>query len=446
MAQTDNLTQMPNRAAICTNLQQIIDRNAGASGDRFAVLFLSCDRFRQINDTLGHAVGDLVLSSIATRLRSALRPYDCYGEANESFSARINGDEFVVVLDHLRRAGDVHGIAERLLEQLSKPYTVGKHLIHCGVSMGVAQRPEAVGNAEALIQKASIAMAEAKRTGGARYVVFEAAMQEKAAQRSSIEVALRRAIAERQLFVVYQPIVWLGGDQAPRGSAGVEALVRWHHPSRGLIPPLEFISVAEECGLIVAIGDFVLLTACEQFAQWQRTLGARAPQILAVNLSRAQLLQPELVASVSAILGRTGVQPPQLQLEVTESLAAQDERVQRHLHALKELRLTLALEDFGTGYSSLASLHQMPIDTVKIDRSFVSQVDTSQHHRVLIEATVRVADSLGMSTVAEGIETEAQAAVVRQLGCQRGQGFLFSKPLAAADIPAWLTHNALIPA
>ncbi len=446
MAQTDYLTQIPNRAAICAHLQRIIDRNGSASSDGFAVLFLSCDRFRQINDTLGHAVGDLVLSCIATRLRATLRPYDSYGEAKEPFSARISGDEFVVVLDHLQRAGDVHGIAERLLDQLSKPYTVGKHQIHCGVSMGIAHRPQAVGDADALVQKASIAMAEAKRTGGGRYVVFEAAMQEKAAQRSSIEVALRRAIVERQLFVVYQPIVWLGDDRAQRGSAGVEALVRWQHPSRGLIPPLEFISVAEECGLIGAIGNFVLLTACEQFAQWQRTLGARAPQMLAVNLSRAQLLQPELVASVSATLGRTGVHPRQLQLEVTESLAAQDERVQRHLHALKELRLTLALDDFGTGYSSLASLHQMPIDTVKIDRSFVSQVDTSQHHRVLIEATVRVADSLGMSTVAEGIETQAQAAVIQQLGCQRGQGYLFSKPLSATEIPAWLTQNALLPA
>jgi len=302
-------------------------------------------------------------------------------------------------------------------------------------------RAQAIGDGDGVVQKASIAMVEAKRTGGGRYVVFEPHMQERAARRSGIEVELRRALAERELFVVYQPIVRLREDNALDGSAhpaGVEALVRWRHPTRGLIPPLDFIGVAEECGLIGPVGEFVLTTACHQFVEWQRELGARAPQTLAVNLSRAQLFQPGLVASVREILDSSGMRSRQLQLEVTESLAAQDERVQRHLHALKELRLTLSLDDFGTGYSSLASLHQLPIDTVKIDRSFVSQADTSYHHRVLIEATVRVATSLGMSTVAEGIETLAQANVVHKLGCEKGQGYYFSKPLSAADIVGWL--------
>jgi diguanylate cyclase (GGDEF)-like protein len=439
-AQAPILTSVADRAQICARIQRAIDRAATDTATEFAVLFLNCDRFRQINDTLGHTVGDEVLRLIPERLRSILR-----GE--EHLAGRINGAEFVVVLERLARAEDVHAVAQRLLDKLAKPYGIGEHQVHCGMSVGVVLRAQAQDDAEAVLQKASIAMVEAKRTGGGRYVVFEPAMQERAAHRSGIEVALRHALAERELFVMYQPIVRLPGDPVRESLAGVEALVRWHHPSRGLIPPLEFISVAEECGLIGAVGDFVLSTACHQFAEWQRKLGAGAPQMLAVNLSRAQLLQPELVGTVSEILRSSGMRARQLQLEVTESLAAQDERVQRHLHALKELRLSLALDDFGTGYSSLASLHQLPIDTVKIDRSFVAQVDTSHHHRVLIEATVRVAQSLGMNTVAEGIETRAQAAAVQSLGCEKGQGYLFSKPLAAADIGTWLQigESALSP-
>jgi len=427
----EGLAQIADRAAICTRLQIAIDRAAQDPRAEFAVLYLNCDRFRQINDTLGHAIGDEVLSLIPGRLRSVLR-------GDEHVSARIDGAEFVVLLEHLAAAADVHAIAQRLLDKLAKPYGIGSHQVHCGMSIGVVLRAQAAGVADAVLQKASIAMVEAKRTGGGRYVIFEPAMQARTAHRSGIEVALRHALAGRELFVMYQPIVHLPGTSPRQSLAGVEALVRWRHPTRGLIPPLEFISVAEECGLIGAVGDFVLSTACHQFAEWQRRLGASAPQMLAVNLSRAQLLQPELVGTVGDILRTSGMRAQQLQLEVTESLAAQDERVQRHLHALKELRLTLALDDFGTGYSSLASLHQLPIDTVKIDRSFVAQVDTSQHHRVLIDATVRVAKSLGMNTVAEGIETRAQASVVQSLGCEKGQGYLFSRPLAAADLPVWL--------
>jgi diguanylate cyclase (GGDEF)-like protein len=427
----DGLAPIADRAAICTRLQTAIDRAAQDPAAEFAVLFLNCDRFRQINDTLGHAIGDEVLRLIPERLRSVLR-------ADEHWSARFDGAEFVVVLEPLARAEDLPAIVQRLLDRLAKPYAIGSHQVHCSMSMGVVSRTQAVGVADAVLQKASIAMVEAKRTGGGGYVVFEPAMQARAAHRSGIEVALRRALAERELFVMYQPIVRLPAAPLRESFAGVEALVRWRHPTRGLIPPLEFISVAEECGLIGAVGDFVLSSACHQFAEWQRRLGASAPQMLAVNLSRAQLLQPELVGTVGDILRMSGMRAQQLQLEVTESLAAQDERVQRHLHALKQLHLTLALDDFGTGYSSLASLHQLPIDTVKIDRSFVAQVDTSHHHRVLIDATVRVAKSLGMDTVAEGIETRAQAGVVQSLGCEKGQGYLFSKPLAAADLPTWL--------
>ena len=446
-SRVDSLTQMPNRAVLRERLQQVMARASLADGDEFAVLFLNCDRFKQVNDSLGHEAGDQLLGLIADRLCSTLRQRDRTGRAsgNETLAARIGGDEFAVVLGDLREPDDVHAVAQRLLDVLAQPYGIGAQQLHFSLSMGIVLRAQAADDADAVLQDASIAMVEAKRAGGARYVIFEPSMQARAARRGEIESELRRGLAEGQLFVVYQLVVGLQrslgthpADACVDCSAGVEALVRWRHPTRGVVPPIEFIGVAEECGLIGAIGDFVLATACRQFVQWQRDLGVRAPRLLAVNLSRAQLAQPGWVGAVDTILKGSGMPPHQLQLEVTESLAAQDESVQASLHALKALGLTLALDDFGTGYSSLASLHLLPVDTVKIDRSFVSQSDTSHHHRVLIKATVQVAESLGMGTVAEGIETEAQATAVRELGCDKGQGYLFSKPLPADEVSAWL--------
>ena len=415
-ARIDSLTQMPNRAAVLDHVRQAIGRAQTDADACFAVLFMNCDRFKQINDIHGHAAGDEVLGLMAERLRAALRQRDTVGrtQAVRPMAARVGGDEFVVVLDDLHRPDDVHPVALRLLDVLDKPYGIGAHQLHCGVSMGIVMQAQAAGDADAVLQDASIAMVEAKRAGGARYAVFEPAMQQRAARRGGIEADLRRALAHGELFVVYQPVVGLQGQGGGIDrSAGLEALVRWRHPTRGIVPPIEFIGVAEECGLIDAVGDFVLDTAARQFMRWQRELGPRAPRLLAVNLSRAQLAHPGLVDGVRDVLLGCGMPAGCQQLEVTESLAAQDDAVQARLHQLQALGLTLALDDFGTGYSSLASLHQLPVNTVKIDRSFVSQADTSAHHRVLIEATIRVARSLGMGTVAEGIETAAQAAVVR---------------------------------
>jgi len=439
-ARIDTLTQMPNRSVLLEVIQQAIESQPRRADREFAVLLINCDRFKQVNDVLGRAVGDQVLALMAERLRSVQRSQERGGltPVQAPTAARNGGDEFAVVVDDLSRTDDVNAVAQRLLDTLNKPYGVGNHQIHNSVSIGIVLRAQAQGNADAVLQKASIAVAEAKRAGAGRYVIFESAMQERAAQRGQIEADLRVALAAGQLFVVYQPLVDLQGPADRGACTGVEALVRWRHPARGEIPPLEFIAIAEECGLIGAIGNFVLSTACRQFVDWQQRLGSLAPRTLAVNLSRAQLFQPELTAAVRAILHSSAMWAGQLQLEVTESLAAQDETVRSRLHELKALHLTLALDDFGTGYSSLASLHQLPVDTIKIDRSFVSQAHNSHHHRVLIEATVKVANSLGMSTVAEGIETEAQADVVRTLGVDKGQGYFFSRPLLAVDLVAWL--------
>lgn len=447
-ARTDALTRMPNREAVREQLQHLVERPLSAG--EFAVLFMNCDRFRQINDTLGQAAGDELLVQIADRIRGALRPpsdrIDTVSGSGQ-LAARVGGDEFVVVLDGMRSREDAERVAGRILDALARPYRVQGHEVVCGTSLGLAWGAESVHcgarDADEVLRDAGIAMVEAKRAGGARHLVFEASMRERAERRAGIEAELRQALAEEQLFVVYQPVVGLRPDGGTDYAAGVEALVRWRHPERGIVPPIEFITVAEECGLIGAVGDFVLERSCRDFMDWRARLGKAAPRLIAVNLSRAQLGQPGWIDSVRRVLQVTGIAPEQLQLEVTESLAAQDQGIQQRLHELKALGIKLALDDFGTGYSSLSSLHLLPVDTVKIDRSFVSQADTSHHHRVLIEATVKVAQSLGMKTVAEGIETQSQADVVRAQCCAKGQGYFYSRPLPSDDLLAWLAgHQA----
>jgi diguanylate cyclase (GGDEF)-like protein len=448
-ARIDVLTRMPNRAAVLEQLQRTLARPPAPGPDQgetgFALLFMNCDRFRQINDALGQVAGDRLLVQIGERIRATLRPPTDRIDPNlpgGQMAARIGSDEFVIVLEGMRCRADAERIAARLLDAFARPHQLDGQDVTCKLSIGLVWGPDAVvtgsPGANELLRDASIAVLEAKRAGGARCVVFETAMRERAARRADIEAELRLALSEDQLFVVYQPVVGLNADGSTDIGAGVEALVRWQHPARGIVPPFEFIPVAEESGLIGAIGDFVLRRACRDFAVWQRELGERAPRLLAVNLSRAQLAEAGFPTVVREALDQHGMRPAQLQLEVTESLAAQDQQIQQRLHELKAIGVALALDDFGTGYSSLSSLHQLPVDTVKIDRSFVCQADTSHHHRVLIEATVKVAQSLGMSTVAEGIETEAQLAAVRAQHCAKGQGYLFSRPLTSPSLLDWL--------
>jgi diguanylate cyclase (GGDEF)-like protein len=439
-ARVDSLTEMLNRTGLRERLQAGLGRGDEARGRHGAVLFINLDRFRQINDGLGHAAGDEVLALLADRLRATLRQGLRTGAeaAREPIVARLGGDEFAVVLDDLSREADVAIVAERILSVMGRSFAVRGHRLQCSLSMGIVLRTQFAGDADAVLQDASIAMVEAKRSGGGRFVAFKPEMRDRAARRQDLEQDLRRALAEGQLFVVYQPVVGFRPDGCSvDSSVGVEALVRWRHPQRGIVPPLDFIGLAEECGLIGELGHQVLDAACRQFVAWRDSLGPRAPRSLAVNLSRGQLELPSIAASVAAVLRASGMRAQDLQLEITESLAAQDENVQARLSELKALGVTLALDDFGTGYSSLSSLHLLPVDTVKIDRSFVSDAVTSAHHRVLVEATVRVARSLGMSTVAEGIETAEQSALICSLGCDKGQGYHFSRPLPADELAAW---------
>jgi len=435
-ALTDGLTQLPNRVSLLDKLHDAVLRARRLRDYRFAVLFMDFDRFKLVNDSLGHDVGDELLRQIAQRLRLALREGDAVAHGADECAhtaARIGGDEFVILLDGIRSVDDAELVARRLLFVLSQPYQIGEHEVHSSASIGVVASDTNRGDADALLRDADTAMYEAKRAGRGRYVLFDATMHERVARSVELENDLRRALHNDEFHVVYQPIV----DLASGALCGVEALARWRHPERGSVPPLEFIPVAEETGLIGALGARVLREACDQFVAWQAELGDAAPRSVAVNLSRAQLCEGDLVERVQHELLRSGMPPHCLRLEVTESLAMQEAGALGVLRRLQALGVSLALDDFGTGYSSLACLHEIPVDVVKIDRSFVSQLTQSDHRRVLIQATVLVARALGIRTVAEGVETAEQAQLLEDLGCSMAQGFLFGRPMAADDFAQW---------
>jgi diguanylate cyclase (GGDEF)-like protein len=438
-ARTDGLTQLPNRSVLLQAIESAIARGRAQPGYQFAVLFMDFDRFKQVNDTLGHGVGDALLRQIASRLQDSLRPGDSLIQTSDfaHLAARIGGDEFVVLLDDIRGDLDAEIVATRLIDVLSIPYMIGAHKVVSSASIGIVTSNYAADDADSVLRDADIAMYEAKRTGRARYVMFEPSMRQQVSASVSLENDLRQALDKQEIFVVYQPLVSLRSG----AFAGVEALMRWRHPTRGLVPPVEFIPIAEACGLIGTLGQFVLQTACSAFAAMpclSASASGRQPT-LAVNLSRAQLRQTGLVADVQDALRANGLSPEQLVLEVTESLAAQDAVVLSTLHAIRELGVALSLDDFGTGYSSLSCLHELPVNYVKVDRSFVSQAEVSAYHRVLIEATIRMAQTLGLQTVAEGIETAGQAELMAMLGCDKGQGYLYSKPLEADALVEWVS-------
>jgi diguanylate cyclase (GGDEF)-like protein len=439
-SRTDSLTAMPNRIVVLERIEYALQRARMDPDHHFAVLFINGDRFNRVNVSLGPAAGDELLRMMASRINAAVRQRDkvLLNDQDEQMAGRLGVDEFVVVLEAVHSTDVAALVAQRLVDALRKPYTIAGVVVHSTASVGVALGSGSAADADTVLQDASLAMREAKRAGGARYCVFEALMKEQAWRRASLESELRLAVQDGQLFVVYQPIVHLDDGRV----AGFEALVRWQHPRRGVVSPIEFIEIAEETGLIGPLGAYVLNSACRQFALWQRTFEGSAPRVLSVNLSRAQLLEGTLVDEVRQAVKVSGVPAECLQLEITESLAAESPLIQSRLHELKALGVKLALDDFGTGYSSLASLHLWPVDVIKIDRSFVSQVTTSAHHRVLVEATVRVARSLGMGTVAEGVETAEQAEVLCALQCEKSQGYFYARPLDAESATDWLATRA----
>ena len=426
----DHLTDLPNRTLLLDRLGQALERSK-RRGSAVAVLYMDIDDFKLINDSLGHHVGDELLVQFAARMRAALRTGDTVGRAQGETVARFGGDEFVVLCEDIANEADVLGIADRLGRELAQPTIVGDHELTVTVSIGVAFAAGGDATPDALIRDADAALYRAKERGRARHELFDEAMRTRVRQRVGTEAALRRAIEGGELRLHYQPIVAVD-DGAIHG---VEALVRWEHPDRGLVSPAEFIPLAEESGLIVPLGRRVIEDACRQAARWQRSHADRAGLSVSVNLSTRQLADRELVPTVSRILRSTALPPGCLTLEITESLLMQDvESSIDILRALKALGVRLSLDDFGTGYSSLGHLKRFPLDILKLDRSFVSSLSDDSDAPAIIAAVIEMARALRMQVIAEGVETEAQLATLRSLGCDLAQGYHFARPLAAEAV------------
>ena len=424
LAQHDFLTDLPNRMLLSDRIASAIAL-ARRHSKRRAVLFLDLDGFKHINDSLGHPVGDLLLQSVAQRLKACVRSSDTV--------SRQGGDEFVVLLSEIEHAADAARSAEKMVLTLAAPHDVAGKELHITTSIGISIYPEDGQDAETLIKCADTAMYHAKDKGRNNYQFFTGDMNIRAVERQYLEASLRRALERREFVLHYQPKV----DLETRAITGVEALIRWRHPERGLIPPALFVPLAEDCGLIVPIGQWVLHEACRQAQAW---IDAGLPPLpVAVNISAAEFQGREFVEGVRATLAQTRLDPRYLELELTESVLMQDAgTTAASLIALKALGLRLAIDDFGTGYSSLSYLRQFPIDTLKIDQSFVREITAGSRDDTIVGAIISMGKSLKQRVIAEGVETGEQLAFLRRQHCGEGQGFHFSRPVSADDFAALL--------
>jgi diguanylate cyclase (GGDEF)-like protein len=440
MAHHDALTGLPNRALLNDRLAQALAQ-ARRSGRPVGLLFLDLDRFKDINDSLGHATGDRLLQSVADRLRALVREGDTV--------ARLGGDEFVVMLVNLAQADDAVTIARSIAQALARPHPVDAHTLHVTASIGIAAFPGDGDSAEALLKHADAAMYRAKAQGRNAVQCYTHEMSVHARQRVELQGALREAIERGQFELHYQPQLELASGRL----RGVEALIRWQHPQLGMVSPERFIPLAEETGLIAPLGEWVLRTAARQLQRW-RAAGHTA-LTMAVNLSARQVEAPDLPRQVQQVLEDCDLPAPCLELEITETaLLHNADSVQATLQSLKDLGVALALDDFGTGYSSLAHLRRFPIDTIKIDKSFTAEIGASADTTTIIRAIVALARSLGVETVAEGVETAPQLRFLSMLGCHHAQGYHLGRPVPAASIDAllalpasaWHAHGTATPA
>lgn len=426
----DSLTDLPNRVEFMRHLGEAVQKAKQDPNHKFAVLFLDLDRFKIINDSLGHVIGDKLLVGIAKRLSMCLRPRDVV--------ARLGGDEFTILLNSISSPDDTTMVADRIQRKLSASFKFGGYEVFTSASIGIIVSDEIERDPEDFLRDADTAMYRAKEAGKARCEVFDREMHVRNMNLLRVETDLRRALERHEFEVYYQPIVALAGDPVRE----FEALIRWNHPVQGQIAPGEFISVAEETGLIVPIGEWIMEQACRQTRLWLDRLPENDELCVSVNLSAKQLMHPSLVAQVENILRRTGLPPCSLKLEVTESTVV--ERSEIALLVLKELSalgVALATDDFGTGYSSLSYLHQFPFDRLKIDRSFIETMERDEKSQAIVRTILLLGRNLDMEVVAEGIETEAQLELLQTLGCTHGQGFYFSRPITAEHAERYLLES-----
>ena len=427
LAHYDQLTSLPNRTLLRERVDHALGR-AMRAGAGVATLVLDMDRFKEINDMLGHEVGDKLLVEVAQRIRAAVRDQDTV--------ARLGGDEFAVVLEGVSEAKEVLPVIERIIDSLAEVTKIGGHEVNSSISVGIAMFPANGNNLSELLRAADLAMYQAKASGRGRYQFFADAMQEEAQSRHALEWALRRAVERGEFQLVYQPQICLRTGMV----IGVEALLRWMNPTRGLLTPYHFIAGLEEFGLINEVGEWVLQTACEQVRRWHAM--DLEPMRIGVNVSAQQFEDPMLIEKIRGALKETKLPPEFLEIELTESCLMSDPgEAGALLRELRAVGVRIAIDDFGTGYSSLTYLHDFPLNALKIDKNFVQSVEANDRGGPIANMIVGLGKNLGLDVIAEGVETEGQLEYVRNHGCDIAQGYLYARPEAPDELVAWLKAN-----
>ena len=429
-AQFDTLTALPNRAYATDLLRRAIARAKRSKDQLFAVLFLDCDRFKMVNDSLGHAAGDALLRLVAGRLNACVRPGDVV--------ARLGGDEFVVILEGVRDEEEAVLVGERVLQAMALAFFVEERELFMSMSIGVALSQPGVERAEEYLRDADLAMYRAKLGGRARQEVFRPGMRDGAVRTLALQNDLRHALERNEISVVYQPIWSLVTGRV----TGFEALARWVHPQHGAMQPGDFIPLAEDTGVILALGEWVMQQAAGRLAHWNTNVVAAAPVWMSINVSGKQVADPAFVPLVKRTIHETGIDAARLKLEITESMLMADAAAaQEALERLKALGVHLIMDDFGTGHASLSSLHRLPISTIKIDRYFIGRIDSNSECLDIVRTILNLSGSLAMDVIAEGVESSAQREVLQALGCEFVQGYLLSPPLEAGDAERLLATN-----